>query len=163
MATRYCINCGQPLEGDVKFCPGCGVPVPPLQNEPQPEPQQAYAQPEYQQPYAQPEYQQGYAQPQPEVRPQPSGPKPSNYLVWAILCTIFCCLPFGIVSIVYAAKVDNLWNAGQYNEAQEASRKAKVWLLIGAIIGFVSAAIYFAMLSFGISQVGSSWAEIFQQ
>ena len=29
-----------------------------------------------------------------------------NYLVQAILVTIFCCLPFGIVSIVYAAQVN---------------------------------------------------------
>jgi hypothetical protein len=26
-----------------------------------------------------------------------------NHLVWAILATLFCCLPLGIVSIVYAA------------------------------------------------------------
>jgi len=29
-----------------------------------------------------------------------------NYLVQAILCTICCCLPFGIVAIVYAAQVN---------------------------------------------------------
>ena len=29
-----------------------------------------------------------------------------NNMVWAILTTLFCCLPFGIVSIVYAAQVD---------------------------------------------------------
>ena len=28
---------------------------------------------------------------------QPAGPKPPSYLVWAILTTLFCCLPFGIV------------------------------------------------------------------
>ena len=44
-------------------------------------------------------YQQGY-----QYGNQPPV-KPSNNLVWAILTTICCCLPFGIVSIVYAAKV----------------------------------------------------------
>ena len=29
-----------------------------------------------------------------------------NYLVQAILTTIFCCLPFGIVAIVFAAQVN---------------------------------------------------------
>lgn len=53
--------------------------------------------------------------------------KPNNYLVWAILGTIFCCLPFGIVSIVYASKVDGLWLAGNYFAATEAARKAKTW------------------------------------
>ena len=28
--------------------------------------------------------------------------RPDNYLVWAILTTILCCLPFGVVSIVFA-------------------------------------------------------------
>lgn len=53
--------------------------------------------------------------------------KPNDYLVWAILSTIFCCLPFGIVSIVYASKVDSLWTTGRYAEAEEAARKAKNW------------------------------------
>jgi hypothetical protein len=33
-------------------------------------------------------------------------PNIPNHLVWAILTTIFCCLPFGIVAIVYAAQVN---------------------------------------------------------
>ncbi len=57
----------------------------------------------------------------------PSTPKPSSFLVWAILSTIFCCLPFGIVSIVYASKVDGLWYTGKYVEAQDAASKARMW------------------------------------
>lgn len=59
--------------------------------------------------------------------PMPPMEKPNNYLVWAILGTIFCCLPFGIVSIVYASKVDGLWLTGNYFAATEAARKAKTW------------------------------------
>ena len=33
-------------------------------------------------------------------------PQVPNNLVWAILTTLFCCLPAGIVSIVYAAQVN---------------------------------------------------------
>lgn len=44
-------------------------------------------------------------------------PKPENYLVWAILSTVCCCLPFGLVSIVYAAKVDSLYTSKQYEAA----------------------------------------------
>jgi len=37
--------------------------------------------------------------------------------VQAILCTLFCCLPFGIVAIVFAAQVDGKLAAGDYNGA----------------------------------------------
>ena len=35
-----------------------------------------------------------------------------NHLVWAILSTLFCCLPLGIVSIVFAAQVNGKLAAG---------------------------------------------------
>lgn len=69
--------------------------------------------------------------------------KPDNYLVWAILCTILCCLPLGVVSIVYAAKVDGLYAAGDLDAAQEASDNAKKYAKYGAICGVVGVVIYF--------------------
>ena len=63
--------------------------------------------------------------------------KPDNYLVWAILTTVLCCLPFGIVAIVYSSKVDGLWNTGNYNAAYDYSQKAKKWSIISAICGVV--------------------------
>ncbi|MCD8166876.1 MAG: CD225/dispanin family protein, partial [Bacteroides sp.] len=48
-----------------------------------------------------------------QTTPPPSGgigaisQKPDNYLVWAILSTVLCCLPAGVVSIVYSVKVNN--------------------------------------------------------
>ena len=58
-------------------------------------------------------------------------------MIWAILSTILCCVPFGIVSIVYASKVNILWRSGRYNEAKEASENAKGWALFSFAIGFV--------------------------
>ena len=55
----------------------------------------------------------------------PAGPKPDNYLVWAILSTLFCCLPLGIASIVFAAQVDGKYNSGDYVGAQASSASAK--------------------------------------
>ena len=51
----------------------------------------------------------------------------SNYLVPAILASIFGCWPFGIPAIVFAAKVDGLVSRGDIAGALEASRKAKTW------------------------------------
>lgn len=72
-------------------------------------------------------------------------PKPSSNLVWAILSTILCCLPLGIVSIVYASKVDSLYSAGNYQAAVEASNNAKKYATISAVIG-LSAGILYALM-----------------
>jgi hypothetical protein len=63
------------------------------------------------------------------------GPPPSNYLVWAILTTILCCLPFGIVSIVKSTQVNSLWAQGQTAAAEEAANAAKKWAIIAAVVG----------------------------
>ena len=68
--------------------------------------------------------------------------KPDNHLVWAILVTLFCCLPFGIVSIVYAAKVDNLYAMGDYVNAQQAANNAKTWAWWGAITAAIGIVLY---------------------
>ena len=71
--------------------------------------------------------------PQPQGRGAPV--KVPNYLVHSILCTLCCCLPFGIVAIVYASKVDGLANMGNTAAALEASGKAKLWCWIGLGMG----------------------------
>jgi hypothetical protein len=81
----------------------------------------------------------------PGWQPQPGWQgqrEPENYLVWAILCTVLCCLPLGIVSIVYSTKVSGLWAQGRYAEAQAAADNAKKWAIIGAIVGVVAAVIF---------------------
>lgn len=77
------------------------------------------------------------------------GPPPSNYLVWAILTTILCCLPFGIVSIVQATKVNGLWAQGQTAAAQEAADAAKKWAIIAAIVGVVLNVLWIILLIAG--------------
>jgi hypothetical protein len=70
----------------------------------------------------------------------PGGPPPQNYLVWAILTTLFCCLPLGVASIVFSTQVNSKWQAGDYAGAQEASGRAKnfaLWSALSTIIIFV--------------------------
>ena len=61
----------------------------------------------------------------------------SNYLVWSILATIFCCLPSGIVAIIYSSKVNSALALGNYGAAREASKKAKIWNIISLVVGLV--------------------------
>ncbi len=69
-----------------------------------------------------------------------------NYLVWAILTTLFCCLPFGIVSIVNAAKVDGLVASGNIRAALDASASAKRWAQIAAVCGAAVLVIYIVII-----------------
>ncbi len=62
--------------------------------------------------------------------------------MWAILSTIFCCLPLGIVSIVFAAQVNSKWAAGDAAGAQESSNKAKQWAIWSAVAGVVVGILY---------------------
>lgn len=73
--------------------------------------------------------------------------KPDSYLVWAILTTFLCCMPFGIVSIVYSTKVDSYWYAGQYSAAYDASHKAKVWAIASAVVGGACVVITFIFMT----------------
>ena len=88
--------------------------------------------------------------------------RPNTYLALGILVTIFCCLPFGIVSIVYASKVDSCWNNGRQNEAMDNSRKAKNWALWGLFISLAGYLIYILLLLFGATS--AFWlADIFSE
>ena len=48
-----------------------------------------------------------------------------SYLVPAILCTLFCCMPAGVVAIVFAAQVDTKAKVGDVEGAERASANAK--------------------------------------
>ena len=67
-------------------------------------------------------------------------PRPSSYLALAIISTILCCLPLGIVSIIYATKVNSAYEDGNYEQALSASKNAKTWGLVSvgiAILGWI--------------------------
>jgi hypothetical protein len=98
----------------------------------------------------------GWPAPQPGW---PGQPEPDNHLVWAILSTVLCCIPFGIVSIVYATKVSGLWGEGRYAEAQAASDNAKKWAIIAAVVGVtfdvIGFVLWFAVFAAIVSRMPS--------
>ena len=51
----------------------------------------------------------------------PPAVPPSTWLITAILTTIFCCMPFGLAGVVYAARVEPYFLAGKYTEAEMAA------------------------------------------
>lgn len=76
-----------------------------------------------------------------------------NYLAQSILVMLFCCFPFGIVSLVYAAQVNGRVIAGEYERAMDASRLAKMWCWITLGIGVSLWVAYFSIyfIFFGLA------------
>lgn len=58
-----------------------------------------------------------------------------NHLVGAILVTVFCCMPFGIVAIINAAEVNTKIKMGDLDGARRSSQKAGTWLWWGFGLG----------------------------
>jgi hypothetical protein len=84
--------------------------------------------------------------------PQGGGGPPPNYLVWSILSTLFCCLPLGVVSIVFAAQVNGKYASGDFAGAQDSSNKAKQFAIASAIAGVVVIGIYVLAVAAGGGQ-----------
>ena len=79
---------------------------------------------------------------------RPTAPPPvPNYLVHSIFVTLCCCLPLGIVGVIYAAQVNSKLAVGDVAGATAASKSAKTWTLIGFILGIV---ILLLNLAFGV-------------
>ena len=80
----------------------------------------------------------------------PPGATVPNYLVFAILATVLCCLPTGIAAIVYAAQVNGKLQAGDLAGAQTASKNAKMWCLISLGLGLALMALYAILIVAGV-------------
>ena len=119
--ASICVNCGRPLSSAGGYTP----PPPPA-----PAPSAAYTPP-----------------------PTPTGVVPvqiPNYLWQSIVVTLCCCLPLGIVGIIFAAQVNDKIRQGDIAGAMEASKNAKKWTLIGFIVGIVAQVIIWALYSAAI-------------
>ena len=78
----------------------------------------------------------------PNRRDVPSIP---THLTGAILTTLVCCLPFGLVAIGYASSVSSKLAVGDIAGAQEASDKAETWMWISFALGLISTVFIGAM------------------
>lgn len=76
----------------------------------------------------------------PQNRP-PAPPMPKNYLIWAVVMTVLCCMPAGVVAIVFAAQVSQRYYAGDYEGAERNSRRAQIWIIVSFVLGLLSSTI----------------------
>jgi hypothetical protein len=68
----------------------------------------------------------------------PLPPKVQNYLVHAIVATLCCCLPFGVVALIFSSQVNTKLAAGDVAGAEASSRSARTWVIVAVVCGIVS-------------------------
>lgn len=97
------------------------------------EPQQ-----EYKKNITPPPYNQGccnnYGTPSQEIKNQYQE-CPPTYLVWAVLSTLCCCFPLGVVAIIYGSNVQSKFYSGDYEGAVKYSERAALWVILSFVIG----------------------------
>lgn len=118
----FCQKCGNEIDDQTAFCAKCGAPV---------NRDESSAQPVQPAPSAQP------------VQPAQVTEVIPNHLVFAVITTVCCCLPFGIVAIIYSNQVNTKVALGDVQGAKEASNKAKIWCIVSLVSGFVVGLLYF--------------------
>lgn len=78
--------------------------------------------------------------------------KPVNwvpYLILSIISTLCCCLPFGVVGIVFSAKINSAMLAGNLEEAQNNAKMARIWIIVSFAIGILTWLIYMVLIVTG--------------
>lgn len=105
----YCPACGKKNEDNAVQCVGCGQNL-------------------------------SAGAPMQTVQAVPPGARPDipTYLAQSIIVTLLCCLPCGIVAIVYSAQVNGKISAGDIAGAMDCSKKAKMWGWIAFGLGLAA-------------------------
>jgi hypothetical protein len=82
---------------------------------------------------------------QPTAAPPPGQPAapPPNYWALSIVSFLLSVL-FGAIAMYFSYQVDQQYRAQKYDAALRASRSAKVWAIVGIVIGVLALLTYFA-------------------
>jgi len=87
--------------------------------------------------------------------------KVPNNLVLAIVASVVsfigCCLPHGLISLIFALQVDKKAAAGDVNGAESSAKQAKTWAWISIIvaIAWFAVAMIFGIFGAILSMIGN--------
>ncbi len=157
-----CYSCNSDNTKDAKFCSTCGTKLAPTIDSSKKKFESNYTK----NPTSKPEPKKQVIVEEPESPYQaPKAPvkdvKPAyipTYLVQSILVTIFCCMPFGIAAIVFAAQVESKRANGDIEGALSSSSKAKTFCWVAFLLGLL--VVVFQFLSIFLTATSSTSAHI---
>lgn len=69
-------------------------------------------------------------------------PMPKTYLIWAVIMTVICCLPAGIIAIIFSSQVSSRYYAGDLAGAEKASERAQIWIIVAFVLGVMTNTLY---------------------
>lgn len=81
--------------------------------------------------------------PPPSSEHTTASPAVESHMAKAILSTLFCCLPLGVVAIINASRVSTALSNGNDQEAREYSAKADKWGNVSIVVGLIVGVLYF--------------------
>ena len=63
-----------------------------------------------------------------------------------VICTIFCCPPFGIIAIIYSSLVNSRLQSGNIDGAANAAKISNAWSTLGIFLMLLLAFIYIVIV-----------------
>jgi len=69
--------------------------------------------------------------------PDPRGRTVRTYLVWAVLVSVLCFLPLGLVAVVYGLQASRAVTDGDLARARRRGRVARRWVIASLIVGIL--------------------------
>ena len=135
----FCGNCGKEINDGVKFCGSCGAPIGAAATAPDSTVSGAAARSAASAPAV------NRVADEVQDFDEELLKNVENHMVKAVLSTLLC-IPLGVASIVFAARVKPALGAEEYEAALEASQKANFWSNLALIIGTVIYVIQLSLL-----------------
>jgi hypothetical protein len=144
---KYCAKCSSLLADEDQTCPNCGTPVGAKEEQAAPSGFSAGASDG------------PTAGSSAQAFNMAGAGMPPKYMAWSIVLLIFSVLfclvtglPGSIVALVYGSKVDTLMAQGKKDEAWQASKVAKIWLIVStAVTGGIIIISIFAIIAVAVA------------
>jgi len=71
---------------------------------------------------------------------------PPSHMGLALIATLFCFFPIGIIALVKSSEVGKFHRCGAYESSKQASQKARYWAMLSIKIGVVCHIIYTVLI-----------------